>query len=126
MPPAASPHLNRSITPGEALSYPPENRQHALLFAALFAIGTELLRRQALGEFPDQPRRPLGASIRETAGRPARSLDGHRGQRLPEVERGEAAVRAPRLADLEHLLRRRHLLQSVLDLNRLADAEVSA
>jgi hypothetical protein len=36
-----------------------------LLFAALFAIGTELLRRQTLGEFPDQPRRPLGASIRE-------------------------------------------------------------
>lgn len=36
-----------------------------LLFALLFAVGTELLRRQTLGEFPDQPRRSLGASIRE-------------------------------------------------------------
>lgn len=36
-----------------------------LLFAVLFAAGTELLRRQTLREFPDQPRRPLGASIRE-------------------------------------------------------------
>jgi hypothetical protein len=36
-----------------------------LLFAVLFAVGTELLRRQTLAEFPDQPRRPLGASIRE-------------------------------------------------------------
>jgi hypothetical protein len=36
-----------------------------LLFAVLFAVGTELLRRQTLGEFPDQPRRPLGSSLRE-------------------------------------------------------------
>lgn len=36
-----------------------------LLFAVLFAIGTELLRRQTLGEFPDQPRRSLGSSFRD-------------------------------------------------------------
>src|SRR5680860_1707338 len=32
----------------------------------------------------------------------------------------------PGLADLQHQLRRRHLLQLVLDLDRLADAQVAA
>jgi hypothetical protein len=32
-----------------------------LVFAALFALGTELLRRQTLAEFPDEPLRPFSA-----------------------------------------------------------------
>src|SRR3954454_9936652 len=55
-----------------------------------------------------------------------RGSPGHRRERLPEVEGGEAAVRSPGLADLEHLLRGGHLLEPVLDLDRLADPEVAA
>jgi hypothetical protein len=65
-----------------------------LLFAVLFAIGTELLRRQTLGEFPDQQRRPLGSSFR--AWRDAG------GGRTPEATR-EAGEQPSRLADLERL-----------------------
>ncbi|HEX9966670.1 MAG TPA: hypothetical protein VGB06_01860 [Solirubrobacterales bacterium] len=35
-----------------------------LLFAVLFAVGTEALRRQAVREFPTEPRRPLGSHAR--------------------------------------------------------------
>ena len=34
-----------------------------LVFAALFALGTELLRRQTLAEYPDAPLRPLSARL---------------------------------------------------------------
>src|SRR6185295_19629162 len=47
-------------------------------------------------------------------------------KRLPEIEGREAAVGAPRLADLEHAGGRRHLVEAVLHLHRLADAEVAA
>lgn len=63
-----------------------------LLFAVLFAIGTEMLRRQTLSEFPDQPRRPLGSGIRHLW--PARQE--------PAMGAGTGAG-SPQLDDLERL-----------------------
>jgi hypothetical protein len=65
-----------------------------LLFALLFAIGTELLRRQTLEEFPNQPRRPLGAGVREW-------WDG-RGRAEPRSEAGASST-SSQLEELERL-----------------------
>jgi hypothetical protein len=49
-----------------------------LLFALLFALGTEVLRRQALREFPDQPAGDLGRWLRELTRRRRAGPDGSR------------------------------------------------
>jgi hypothetical protein len=68
-----------------------------LVFAALFAFGTELLRRQTLAEFPGAPLRPLSARL-------ARSLPSrHR----PEDPSGLTGSGADPLARIERLNRLR-------------------
>ncbi len=65
-----------------------------LVFAALFALGTELLRRQTLAEFPDAQLRPL--SMRLAKALPARSAG-------TEAASGPAGSEADPLARIERL-----------------------
>jgi hypothetical protein len=65
-----------------------------LLFAVLFAVGTELLRRQALDEFPDQQRRPLGTGLRD-------GWAGRRSSPLDDLERLSALRKEVALTDAE-------------------------
>jgi uncharacterized membrane protein len=69
-----------------------------LVFAALFVLGTELLRRQTLAEFPDAELRPL--SMRLAKSLPSRSAD-------REAPSGPAGSEADPLARIEHLNRLR-------------------
>ena len=64
-----------------------------LLFAVLFGIGTEVLRRQAIDEFPNEPPGQFGARVREFFER--RSGD--------PVPQGEGAASMRQLEDLERL-----------------------
>ena len=64
------------------------------IFAALFALGTELLRRQTLGEFPGAELRPLSARLAQSL--PSR----HPGAEQPS---GSAGVEADPLARIERL-----------------------
>lgn len=88
-----------------------------LLFAVLFAIGTELLRRQALDEFPDQQRRALGSSLADwRAARrggapeapPARGAQGP----VDELERLNALRKEGALTDAEFQAQKERLLGS--------------
>jgi Short C-terminal domain len=69
-----------------------------LVFAALFALGTELLRRQTLAEFPDAKLRPL--SVRFAQSLPSRSVSAEASGEPPESE-------ADPLARIERLNRLR-------------------
>lgn len=87
-----------------------------LLFAVLFAIGTELVRRQALREFPDQPRRPIGASLREWRpagnGRAAPGTPRAAAPRLDELERLNALRKEGALTEDEFEVQKRGLLRA--------------
>jgi hypothetical protein len=77
-----------------------------LLFAVLFAAGTEALRRQAIGEFPTEPRGQLGSRARELLGRRAAGGAGSRGgdasaRQLEQLERLSALRREGALTDEE-------------------------
>lgn len=69
-----------------------------LVFAALFALGTELLRRQALREFPDEQLRPISERLASLF--PSRSRDGG-------AESGAGSSAADPLARVERLNRLR-------------------
>jgi hypothetical protein len=87
-----------------------------LLFAVLFAIGTELLRRQTLEEFPDQPHRPLGSGLRDWWGARSRSETGndagasHTSSQLDELERLSALRKEGALTDAEFDTQKQRLL----------------
>jgi hypothetical protein len=89
-----------------------------LLFAVLFAIGTELLRRQALSEFPDQERRPLGAGLRDwwtARQRPAPTEPGSapgRTSQLEELERLNALRKEGALTEPEFEAQKERLLRT--------------
>jgi Short C-terminal domain len=77
-----------------------------LLFAVLFAAGTEALRRQAVGEFPDEPRGRLGSRarglLRGQAEAPASARGGGTSaQQLEQLERLSALRREGVLTDEE-------------------------
>lgn len=87
-----------------------------LLFAVLFAIGTELLRRQTLSEFPDQERRPLGSDLRDwwsdrrrTAAPAARGAGGQPSQ-LEELERLNALRKEGALTETEFEAQKHQIL----------------
>lgn len=87
-----------------------------LLFAVLFAIGTELLRRQTLSEFPDQERRPLGSGLRDwwsdrrrTAEPAARGAGGQPSQ-LEELERLNALRKEGALTETEFEAQKHQIL----------------
>jgi hypothetical protein len=65
-----------------------------LVFAGLFALGTELLRRQTLAEFPDAPLRPLSARV-------AKALSSRSAN--PERRSDRAESEADPLARIERL-----------------------
>jgi hypothetical protein len=72
-----------------------------LLFAALFAFGTELLRRQALREFPDARSGGAGDRVREWwSGRSSRS-EGKAASDVDELERLSALRRGGDLSPAE-------------------------
>jgi hypothetical protein len=70
-----------------------------LLFALLFAFGTELLRRQALREFPDAPRGQVGERLRALWPRRAQPAAGP--SEIEELERLSALRRSGDLSDAE-------------------------
>jgi Short C-terminal domain len=77
-----------------------------LLFAVLFAVGTEALRRQAIREFPDEPRGRLGSRLRgvlgERVGAQARTPGGGTSaQHLEQIERLSALRREGALTEAE-------------------------
>jgi Short C-terminal domain len=85
-----------------------------LLFAALFALGTEVLRRQTIGEFPDEPLQPLTARLQGVLGR-ADEQAPPRGGGAPEpqlerLERLSALRREGALTDEEFEAQKRQLL----------------
>jgi Short C-terminal domain len=87
-----------------------------LLFAVLFAVGTELLRRQTLAEFPHQGHRPLGSSFREwwaarrgTSTSVAPAAGGGSGQ-LGDLERLNALRKEGALTDSEFEAQKQQLL----------------
>ena len=89
-----------------------------LLFAVLFAVGTELLRRQTLTEFPHQAHRPLGSSLREwwaarrgTSTSVAPAAGGRSGQ-LGDLERLNALRKEGALTDSEFEAQKQQLLGS--------------
>jgi hypothetical protein len=67
-----------------------------LLFAILFAIGTEALRRQTIGEFPDEPRGHFGSRARELFRGKAEARASTRGE-------GTSAQQLEQLEQLERL-----------------------
>src|SRR3954447_2815178 len=52
-------------------------------------------------------------------------MSGRVAKRLPQVETGQRSLRPPGLSDRFHLLRVRQRVEVVVDLDRLADAEVA-
>ena len=84
-----------------------------LLFAVLFALGTELLRRQTIGEFPDEPAQPLTSRLRGVLGRgdgQASPRGGASEQRLERLERLSTLRREGALTDEEFESQKRQLL----------------
>lgn len=69
-----------------------------LVFAGLFALGTELLRRQTLAEFPDAQLRPLSMRL-------ARSLPSRRPQEHPSAPAGSGGDPLARIERLNTLRR---------------------
>jgi hypothetical protein len=67
-----------------------------LLFALLFAAGTELLRRQAIAEFPDEQPGRLGGQVRALFSRRS-------GRAAPPQGQADAARESGRLDELERL-----------------------
>jgi hypothetical protein len=87
-----------------------------LLFAVLFAVGTEVLRRQTLREFPHGESGKIGERIRERLRRraapptaPAPSVSAQAGQ-LDQLERLAALRREGALTDEEFAAQKAHLL----------------
>lgn len=70
-----------------------------LIFAALFALGTELLRRKTLAEFPDAKRGELSNHLRSIAS----SIAGGRGASAGAREQAPGSVQDDQLARLERL-----------------------
>jgi len=84
-----------------------------LLFAVLFAIGTEVLRRQALSEFPNQPRRPLGSDLQPVWSRRERApvaASGESSSQLGDLERLTALRREGALTDEEFEAQKKGIL----------------
>lgn len=89
-----------------------------LVFAALFALGTELLRRQAMAEFPDAPLRPLSERTSKTLriARPDRSATAGNGAApaapdpLEQIERLNRLRREGALTEAEFEAQKRRLL----------------
>jgi len=67
-----------------------------LVFAGLFALSTELLRRQTLAEFPDAPLRPLSTRV-------ARSLSFRSAEEAPSEPAGSGADPLARIERLNRL-----------------------
>jgi len=77
-----------------------------LLFAVLFAAGTEALRRQTVSEFPDEPRGHLGSRARglfrgQAEARASARGGGTSAQQLEQLERLSALRREGALTDEE-------------------------
>lgn len=87
-----------------------------LIFAGLFALGTELLRRQTLAEFPDQRLRPLSERFATSLPSASRELDGGSGgpssaaDPLTQVERLSRLRREGALTDSEFEAEKRKAL----------------
>jgi hypothetical protein len=85
-----------------------------LLFAVLFALGTEALRRQTITEFPDEPAQPLSTRLRGISGRadrPAPAPGGGAAEpQLERLERLSALRREGALTDEEFESQKRQLL----------------
>jgi putative oligomerization/nucleic acid binding protein len=89
-----------------------------LVFAALFALGTELLRRQTLDEFPDAEPTPLSARLATTVQRSRRGREGlagngaapAEGDALGQIERLNRLRREGALTDEEFEQQKRKLL----------------
>lgn len=85
-----------------------------LVFAALFALGTELLRRQALGEFPDVPLQPLSRRLAAVSFPIARRSDGRGtavdGDPLARIERLNGLRREGALTEDEFAEQKRKAL----------------
>ena len=86
-----------------------------LLFAVLFALGTEALRRQAIGEFPDEPRGRLGSRMRVLLPGSAEAQVSTReerasAQQLDRLERLSALRREGALTDEEFEAQKRSVL----------------
>jgi len=86
-----------------------------LLFAVLFAAGTEALRRQAIDEFPDEPRGQLGSRLSGLFSGEARARASARGgetsaQQLEQLERLSALRREGALSDEEFEAQKRSVL----------------
>ncbi len=86
-----------------------------LLFAVLFAVGTEALRRQAIGEFPDRRPGRLGSRARElfhgrAEAQPADREGATSAQRLERLERLNALRREGALTDEEFEAQKRSVL----------------
>jgi hypothetical protein len=71
-----------------------------LLFAVLFALGTELLRRQTLREFPDAPQGQAGERLRALRPRRAQAAAGGSSE-VEELERLSALRRSGDLSPAE-------------------------
>jgi hypothetical protein len=81
-----------------------------LLFAALFALGTEMLRRQAMQEFPHGEPGRLGQRMRERFHRP--SSDRQKTE-LDQLERLAALRREGALTDEEFEAKKQEMLKAV-------------
>ena len=87
-----------------------------LLFAVLFAIGTEVLRRQAISEFPNEPPGQVGTRIRgfvERRGGASVSQDEGTASQLEELERLTALRREGALTDEEFEVQKRGILGGI-------------
>jgi Short C-terminal domain len=99
-----------------------------LLFAILFAVGTEALRRQAIGEFPDEKVGRLGSRARELFhGRTEAQIGADSGAaasaaQLDQLERLSALRREGALTDEEFEAQK----QSVLLTRRQVSAEATS
>jgi hypothetical protein len=65
-----------------------------LLFAILFAVGAEVLRRQTLREFPDGDRADLGARLREWRSARSRPSAASGSSEVDDLERLSALRRS--------------------------------
>jgi hypothetical protein len=86
-----------------------------LLFGVLFVLGTEVLRRQAMSEFPNEPPGRLGTGVREFFERrsrePTSQAEGATGtRRLEDLERLTALRREGALTDEEFEDQKRGIL----------------
>jgi hypothetical protein len=85
-----------------------------LLFAVLFAVGTEALRRQTVDEFPDEPHQPLSTRFRGILGRADGQAPPRRDSapepQLDRLQRLSALRREGALTDEEFEAQKRQLL----------------